>query len=158
MSLQTRCSAKESGHSLEFNSPLQTREHSLLVIRIKKRALDRLCSRQGFHSPCCKITWMHLHCTEKAYSCSLEFCLGGFIKINAVIFLQPECCIVCLLCVSYVVFVSFCSQQKESEVVQLLSATPWTVAFQVPLSMGFSRQDTGEGNGNLLQYLAWKIP
>ena len=25
---------------------------------------------------------MHLRCTEKAYSCSLEFCLGGFIKIN----------------------------------------------------------------------------
>ena len=80
--LQTRRSAKESGHSLEFNGPLQTREHSLLVIRRKERALGRLCSRQGFHSPCCTITCMHLRCTEKAYSCSLEFCLGGFIKIN----------------------------------------------------------------------------
>ena len=31
-----RHSAKESGHSLEFNGPLQTREHSFLVIRRKK--------------------------------------------------------------------------------------------------------------------------
>ena len=50
MCLQTRCSAKESGHSLEFNGPLQTREHSLPVIRRKKGALDRLYSKQEFHS------------------------------------------------------------------------------------------------------------
>ena len=41
-----RRSAEESGHSLEFNGPLQTRELSLLVIRRKKRdsgqtAVDR---------------------------------------------------------------------------------------------------------------------
>ena len=35
-SLQTRRSAKESGHSLEFNGPLQMREHSLLVIRRRR--------------------------------------------------------------------------------------------------------------------------
>ena len=50
MCLQTRCSAKESGHSLELNGPLQTREHSLPVIRRKKGALDRLYSKQEFHS------------------------------------------------------------------------------------------------------------
>ena len=113
-SLQTRHSAKESGHSFEFDGPLQTREHSLLVIRRKKRALDRLCSRQGFHSPC-TITCMHLCCTEKAYSCSLEFCLGGFIILNCKFFVHfcssgwrvycPS--LVCLLCF---VFVSFRSQ------------------------------------------------
>ena len=31
--LQMRHSAKESGHSLEFDGPLQTRGHSLLVIK-----------------------------------------------------------------------------------------------------------------------------
>ena len=84
---------------------------------------------------------------------------------------------------------------KSLSCVQLF-ATPWTVAYQAPLSMGFSRQEcwsglpfpspgdlpdpgiepgspalpadallseppgkpTREGNGNLLQYLAWRIP
>ena len=115
--LQTRRSAKESGHSLEFNGPLQTREHSLLVIRRKERALGRLCSRQGFHSPCCTITCMHLRCTEKAYSCSLEFCLGGFIIINPKLFAQfcsSNRSVYCLSLVRLVcfVFVSFHSQQK----------------------------------------------
>ena len=32
-----------------------------------------------------------------------------------------------------------------------LFATPWTVAHQAPLSMGFSRQDTGVGCHFLLQ-------
>ena len=32
-----------------------------------------------------------------------------------------------------------------------LSATPWTVACQAPLSMGFHRQDTGVGCHFLLQ-------
>ena len=121
--LQTRRSAKESGHSLEFNGPLQTREHSLLVIRRKERALDRLCSRQGFHSSCCTITCMHLHCTEKAYSCSLEFCLGGFIKINcnqfcAGFFLWPEWCIVCLLCVSCVLSLCHFTRNKQQQFFQ----------------------------------------
>ena len=77
--------------------------------------MDRLCSRQGFHSPCCTITCMHLHCTEKAYSCSVEFCLGGFIIINRKLFAQfcssgqSVYCLslVCLVCF---VFVSFRSQ------------------------------------------------
>ena len=47
--LQARLSAKESGHSLEFNGPLQTREHSLLMIR-RRKALDLLCSKHKFHS------------------------------------------------------------------------------------------------------------
>ena len=88
------------------------REHSLLVIRRKKRALDRLCSRQGFHSPCCTITCMHLRCTEKAYSCSLEFCLGSFIIINRKSFVQfcssgrSVYCLslVCLVCFVFVLF------------------------------------------------------
>ena len=32
-----------------------------------------------------------------------------------------------------------------------LFATPWTVAHQAPLSMGFTRQDTGVGFHALLQ-------
>ena len=34
-----------------------------------------------------------------------------------------------------------------------LLATPWTVAYQAPLSMGFSRQGTGVGCHFLLQYI-----
>ena len=40
--------------------------------------------------------------------------------------------------------------KRESEVAQLLSrvrplATPWTAAYQAPLSMGFSRQEYWSG-------------
>ena len=36
--------------------------------------------------------------------------------------------------------------ESESEVAQLcLFATPWTVAYQAPLSMGFSRQEYWSG-------------
>ena len=35
------------------------------------------------------------------------------------------------------------------------SATPWAVACQVPLSMEFSRQDTGVGCHSLLQGSSW---
>ena len=49
---------------------------------------------------------MHLGCTEKAYSCSLEFCLGGFYNnkpqlVWAVLFLRPEC-VLSVSCVSRV--------------------------------------------------------
>ena len=45
--------------------------------------------------------------------------------------------------------------ESVSQSVVSNSATPWTVAFQAPLSMGFSRKDTGAGchflpQGNLL--------
>ena len=36
-------------------------------------------------------------------------------------------------------------RQSESEVTQLLFATPWTVAYQDPPSMGFSRQEYWSG-------------
>ena len=76
--------------------------------------------------------------------------------------------------------------KRESEVAQscLTLATPWTAAYQVPPSMGFSRQEywsgvplpsptrfglksshfhfslscIGEGNGNSLQYSCLKNP
>ena len=45
--------------------------------------------------------------------------------------------------------------QKNSQLLELshvgLSATPWTVAHKAPLSMGFSRQNTGVGCHFLLQ-------
>ena len=47
-------------------------------------------------------------------------------------------------------FHCFTSQKKERKKVKSLSrvglfATPWTVAYQVPLSMGFSRQEYWSG-------------
>ena len=47
---------------------------------------------------------MHLRCAEKAYSCSLEFCLGGFynkqqLVFCPVLFLLLECaCHLFLVC------------------------------------------------------------
>ena len=43
-----------------------------------------------------------------------------------------------------------CYQQKKVKKVELLSrvrlfATPWTVSYQAPLSMGFSRQEYWSG-------------
>ena len=94
--LQTRCSAKESGHSLEINGPLHTREHSLLVIRRRRGLWTDSAADRDFTPLCCTITCMHLRCTEKAYSCSLEFCLGGLYNnkvqiVCAVLFLWLEC-------------------------------------------------------------------
>ena len=119
-----RHSAKESGHSLEFNGPLQTREHSLLVIRRKRGLWIDSAVDTDFTPLCCTITCMHLRCTEKAYSRSLEFCLGGFYNNKPQLVLgssvpPAEVCIVCLLCVSCFVFVSFCSQHSAFFMVQL---------------------------------------
>ena len=124
-SLQTRHSAKESGHSLEFNGPLQTREHSLLVIRRIRGLWTDSAADWDFTPLCCTITCMHLHCTEKAYSCSLEFCLGGFYNNKPQLVLRTSVpragvCIVCLLCVSCFVFVSFRSQQPRIQPVHHL--------------------------------------
>ena len=96
----------ESGHSLEFNGPLQMREHSLLEIRRWGLWADSAVDRD-FTPLCYTITCMHLHCAEKAYSCSLEFCLGGLynkrqLDFCPVLSLWPEWCPVCLLCVSCV--------------------------------------------------------
>ena len=115
MSLQTRRSAKESGHSLEFNGPLQMREHSLLVIRRRWGLCADSAVDRDFTPLCCMISCMHLHCTEKASSCSLEFCLGGFYNNKQQLVLRSSVplarvCIVCLLYVSCFVFVSFRSQ------------------------------------------------
>ena len=106
-SLQTRPSAKESGHSLEFNGPLQMREHSLLEIRKRWGLWADSAVDRDFTPLCYTITCMHLCCAEKAYSCSLEFCLGGFynkwqLVFCPVLFLQPECvsvfCVCLVLC------------------------------------------------------------
>ena len=112
-SLQMRRSAKESGHSVEFNGPLQMREHSLLVIRRRRGLWTDSATDRDFTPLCCMITCMHL---EKAYSCILEFCLGGFYNNKPQSVLHSSVppagvCIVCLLCVSCFVFVSFRSQQ-----------------------------------------------
>ena len=114
-SLNTRRSAKDSGHSLEFNGPLQMWEHSLLEIRRWGLWADSSVDRD-FTPLCCTITCMHLRSTEKAYSCSLEFCLGGFYNNKPQLVLRSSVppagvCIVCPLCVSCFVFVSFRSQQ-----------------------------------------------
>ena len=97
----------ESGHSLEFNGPLQMREHSLLVIRRKRGLWTDSAVDRDFTPLCCTITCVHLRCTEKAYSCSLEFCLGGFYidkpqLVCTVLFLRLECvlsvsCVSCVL-------------------------------------------------------------
>ena len=122
--MQTRRSAKESGHSLEFNGPLQMREHSLLVIRRKRGLWTDSVVDRDFTPLCCTITCMHLRCTEKAYSRSLEFCLGGFYNNKPQLVLRTSVpragvCIVCLLCVSCFVFVSFRSQQDCSNFILL---------------------------------------
>ena len=109
MCLQTRHSAKESGHSLEFNGPLQTREHSFLVIRRKKGLWTDSAVDRDFTPRCYTITCMHLCCAEKAYSCSLEFCLGGFynkrqLGFCPVLFLRPQCaCRLSFVCVLFYV-------------------------------------------------------
>ena len=41
--------------------------------------------------------------------------------------------------------------ESENEVTQWLFATPWTVAYQAPPSMGFSRQEYSSGFSFLLQ-------
>ena len=52
---------------------------------------------------------MHLRCAKKAYSCSLEFCLGGFynkrqLVFCPVLFLRPQCaCCLSLVCVLFCV-------------------------------------------------------
>ena len=94
-SLHTRHSAKESGHSLEFNGPLQTREHSLLEIRRRWGLWADSAVDRDFTPLCYTVTCMHLCCAKKPYSCSLEFCLGGFynkrqLVFCPVLFLQPE--------------------------------------------------------------------
>ena len=109
MRLQTRRSARESGHSLEFSGPLQTREHSLPVIRKKKRLWTDSAVNMNFTPFCCMITFMHMRCTEQVWSYSLEFCPGGYIKINR----EPACLCsyyfssgqsVSVSCMSYVLF------------------------------------------------------
>ena len=92
---------------LEFNDPLQTRERSLLVIRRRRGLWTDSAADRDFTPLCCTITCMHLRCTEKAYSCSLEFCLGGFYNNKPQLVLRSSVppagvCIVCLLCVSCV--------------------------------------------------------
>ena len=101
-----RHSAKESGHSLEFNGPLQTREHSLLVIRRKRGLWIDSAVDTDFTPLCCTITCMHLRCTEKAYSRSLEFCLGGFSNNKPQLVLRssvpPPECVLSVTCLSRV--------------------------------------------------------
>ena len=117
-----RRSAKETGHSLEFNGPLQTREHSLPyyslpVIRRKKGLWTDSAVNRNFTPFCCTITFMHMHYTEKAWSYSLEFCPGGLYKskpqacllAQLLFFLWPEWCL-SLVCLVHFGFVSFHSQ------------------------------------------------
>ena len=103
MLLTNKMFCQGDGHSLENNGPLLTREPFLLVIR----ALDRLCSRQGFHSPLLydnmyapALYWKGLFIQSGILP------KGGFIIINgnyfAQLFLWPEWCPVCLLYVLYV--------------------------------------------------------
>ena len=142
-SLQMRHSAKESGHSLECNGPLQMREHSLLVIRRRRGLWTDSAADRDFTPLCCTITCMHLRCTEKAYSCSLEFCPGGFYNNKPQLVLRSSVppagvCIVCLLCVSCFVFVSFRLQLLiklfSSEITKVGSQTPqeYTIWRPVP--------------------------
>ena len=108
MSFQGTRSAKESGHSLEFNGPLQKREHSLLVIRKRRKALDRLCSKQKFHSLLLHDN-MHMRYPEKAWSYCLEFCAGGLYKPQGCLLGQllffPLARVVSVSCVCLVLYV-----------------------------------------------------
>ena len=113
------------GYSLEINGPLHTRERSLLVIRRRRGLWTDSAADRDFTPLCCMITCMHLRCTEKGYSCSLEFCLGGFYNNKPQLVLHTSVpragvCIVCLLCVSCFVFVSFRSQQPRIQPVHHL--------------------------------------
>ena len=132
--LQTRCSAKESGYSLEFNGPLQTREHSLLVIRRKKGLWTDSAVSWNFTPFCCTITFMHMRYTEKAQSYSLEFCPGGlyeskpqacllaqFFPLAGVVYCLSLVCLVCF------VFVSFHSQSPTAQ--ELLMNVQWFRMF-----------------------------
>ena len=96
------------------------------------RALDRLCSRQGFHSP---LLCDNMYAPEKAYSYSLEFCLGGFynkwqLVFCPVLFFRPECaCHLSLVCVLFCVI--------------SLVISKWQVPIKLPLVAGFkSESDT----------------
>ena len=94
------------------------REHYLLVIRRRRGLWTDSAADRDFTPLCCTITSMHLRCTEKAYWCSLEFCLGGFYNNKPQLVLRSfvplaGVCIICLLCVSCFVFVQFCSQQAS---------------------------------------------
>ena len=106
----------ESGHSLEYNGPFQMREHSLLEIRRWGLWADSAVDRD-FTPLCYTITCMHLRCAEKAYSCSLEFCLGGFynkrqLVFCPVLFLRPEC--VCRLSLVCLVLCHFTHNLQQS--------------------------------------------
>ena len=51
----------------------------------------------------------------------------------------------------------YCAQSFSHSVMSNLFVTPWTAACQVPLSMGFSRQEYWSGSHAFLQgiYLTW---
>ena len=59
-------------------APSFAREHSLLEIRRRWGLWADSAVDINFTPLCYTITCMHLRCAEKAYSCSLEFCLRGF--------------------------------------------------------------------------------
>ena len=125
-SLHTRRSAKESGHSLEFNGPLQTREHSLLEIRRRWGLWADSAVDRDFTPLCYTITCMHLCCAEKAYSCSLEFCLGGFcnkrqLVFCPVLFLRPECASVFCVCLVLCYFTRNLQQTVNYTLTSLVS-------------------------------------
>ena len=113
MLLANKMFCQGDGHSLEINGPLHTREHSLLVLRRRRGLWTDSAADRDFTPLCCTITCMHLRCTEKAYSCSLEFCLGGFYnnKLQLVLrsFFPPAGAVYCLslVCLVCFVFVSF---------------------------------------------------
>ena len=51
--------------------------------------------------------------------------------------------------------VSLMTRNSESHSVVSDSATPWTVVYQAPLSMEFSRQDTGMGSHSVYREFPW---
>ena len=111
MCLQTRRSAKESGHSLVFNGPLQMRKHSLLVMRRKKGLWTDSAVSRNFTPFCCTITFMHMCYTEKAWSYCLEFCPGGLYKskpqalLACAVIIFPLARVVSVPCVCLVFYV-----------------------------------------------------
>ena len=138
MCLQTGLSARaerpckrgilpKPGHSLEFNGPLQTREHSLLEIRRRWGLWADSAVDRDFTPLCYTITCMHLCCAEKAYSCSLEFCLGGFcnkrqLVFCPVLFLRPECVSVFCVCL---VLCHFTRNLQHPALREEFSTTTW---------------------------------
>ena len=144
MLLANKMFCQGDGHSLEINGPLHTREHSLLVIRRRRGLWADSAADRDFTPLCCTITCMHLRCTEKAYSCSLEFCLGGLYNnkahiVWAVLFCSSGTCRLSFVCVLfYVISLVISNTQLRSQlvVIPLRLHRPWHYGGSYPICQG----------------------